>query len=133
MTAANIKNFIKTMLPDAEVIVNGINANVQKCIGVYDAKTPPEPRVCIGGKKNTKWQPKRFSILVHWTDSPVECEKFAQQIKELFHGKSNLEMDGIHVCSCAAANPSWAGRADNRVCEYIIKLDINYKEENDNA
>lgn len=128
MTPADIKNYIKSQLTDAEVIVCGINADQERCIGVYDSRTKPARRVCIGGKDSTTYQTAAYTVLVHWTDNPVAAEAMARTVAALFDRISNITMDGVPVISSTATQPRWAGRAVNRCCEYTFDITINYKE-----
>lgn len=134
MTAENVKNYLSAVLgKGVSVIVNAIDSNAQQCIGVFDSRTPEKRRRCIGDKKNTKYQSRSFSILVHWTDSPVTGESKAKEIMALFDHKSDLIVDGVKVFSAEAEYPRWAGRAQNRVCEYVVPVKFNYQEVNSNA
>lgn len=129
MTPENIKNTIKAALPQAEVIVCGLNADRQCCIGVYDSRTKPKRRVCIGGKRNTQYQSAGYTVLVHWTDNAVTAENTARTVAALFDGISNTTMDGVSVVGCTVSPLRWEGRAPNRVCEYSFDITIHFKEE----
>ena len=134
MTAEKVKNYLKTKLSDGvSVIVNTIDDSLQECIGVFDPKTQEKRRRCIGGEENTKTQIRRFNILVHWTDSPVACEAKAREIMDLFDHKSGFDVDGVKVVAAEAEFPRWAGRAQNRVCEYVVPIKITYEEVKKNA
>lgn len=129
MKAEHVKNYLQQMLEGGpSVIVNAIDSNAQQCIGVFDPRTPEKRRRCLGGGENTRYQIKSFSILVHWTDSPVVSEAKAKEIMELFDQRSDLVVDGIRVCAAEAEYPRWAGRAQNRVCEYIVPVKFTYEE-----
>lgn len=129
MTAEKIKNCLVAALGEGvSVIVNAIDSNAQQCIGVFDPKTQEKRRRCIGGEENTKYQEKSFSVLVHWTDSPVVSEAKAKEIMALFDHKSGFAMDGVEVITAETEFPRWAGRAQNRVCEYIVPVKIRYQE-----
>lgn len=130
MTAENLKNWIKAQLKlgEDQIAVGGIDGNKPKYIGVYDGKTSGKQRICIGGRKNTKYQDRAYTILVHWTSSAVEASAKAMEVYNLFYGLSATSMDGIHVVSAdPGKQPEWAGRDDRRICEYIIRLNINYE------
>lgn len=130
MTAENLKNWIKENLePDGTSITVGcINGDLPMCIGVYNGKTTGSARICVGGRKNTKYQEAAFTILVHWTTSPVTAEAKSREVYNLFYGLSNTDMDGIRVISAdPGQQPEWAGRDSRSVCEYVIRLKIIYE------
>ena len=126
MTAENVKNWLKEQLKlgEDQIAVGGIDGNKPTYIGVYDGKTSGKQRICIGGRKNTKYQERAYTILVHWTSSAVEASAKAMEVS----------MDGIHVVSAdPGKQPEWAGRDDRRICEYVIRLSINYERNESNG
>lgn len=134
MTAENLKNWLKTKLEGAEITVGCINGDLPTCIGVYDGKSKGGQRVCIGGLKNTKYQEAAFTLMVHWTTSPVTAEAKAREVYNLFYGLSGVDMDGAHVISAdPGKQPEWAGRDARSVCEYAIRLNIKYGRNEANA
>lgn len=132
MTPENIKNYLKSQLPDTEVIVAGINADHARCLGVWESRDPPRRRRCIGEKASTTWQEAAFTLLVHWTDNPVDAEKQAAALALRFDPAPG-EIDGIPVISCTVSAPRWAGRTVNRICEYSMDIRVRYKEVATNA
>ncbi len=134
MTAESLKNWLKTKLEGAEITVGCINGNLDTCIGVYDGKSSGPQRVCVGGRKNTKYQEAAFTLLVHWTASAVTAEAKAREVYNLFYGLSGVYMDGVHVISAdPGKRPEQAGRDARSVCEYAIRLNIKYERNEANA
>lgn len=136
MTAENLKNWIKDKLQLGadRIAVGGIDGNQAQYIGVYDGKAAGGQRVCIGGKKNTRYQTAAYTVLVHWTDSPVAAYAKAAEVYGLLHGLSNETMDGVHVVSAdPGKQPEWAGRDDRRICEYVIRVTIRYERTEEDA
>lgn len=136
MTAENLKNWLKAKmeLSDGQIAVGCIDDNKDQYIGVYDGKSAGKQRVCIGGKKNTKYQERAYSVLVHWTTSAVTAFEKANEVYNMFHGLSNEIMDGVKVVSAdPGSQPEWAGRDNRRIVEYVIRLKITYEGMNENA
>ncbi len=134
MTAEKVKDFLCDKLGEGiTVFVNAIDGNAKQCIGVFDPKTQEKRRRCLGAQENTKHQTKSFSVLVHWTDSPVLSEAKAREVMALFDHKSGFDIAGVPVIAAEAEYPRWAGRAQNRVCEYIVPIKLTYKEVKNNA
>ncbi len=136
MTAENLKNWIKEKLElgEDQIAVGCIDGNKEQYIGVYDGKSAGKQRVCIGGKKNTKYQERAYSVLVHWTTSPVAAFAKANEVYNMLRGLSNEVMDGVNVVSAdPGSQPEWAGRDNRRIVEYVIRLKITYEGMNENA
>ncbi len=136
MTAENLKNWLKEKLGlgDDQIAVGSIDGNKDQYIGVYDGKSTGSQRICIGGKKNTKYQEATFSLLVHWTTSPVTASAKAMEIYNLLYGVSGEIMDGMRtVKSDPGGRPEWAGRDTRRVCEYVIRLKLTYERMKENG
>lgn len=134
MTAENLKNWLKERLNIDCISVGCIDGNAEQYIGVYDGKSSGQQRICIGGKKNTKYQESSFTILVHWSTSPVTAYDKAMGIYDLFYGLSDVDMDGVRVVlTDPGKQPEWAGRDDRRICEYVIRLNIKHERNDDNG
>lgn len=136
MTAENLKNWLKAKmeLSDGQIAVGCIDANKDQYIGVYDGKSSGKQRVCIGGKKNTKYQERDYSVLVHWTTSPVTASAKANEVYDLFRGLSGENIDGVKVVSAdPGSQPEWAGRDNRRIVEYVIRIKITYERMNENG
>lgn len=133
MTAENLKNWLKTKLGDTRIAVGGIDGNADRYIGVYDGKRAGAHRMCVGGRKNTKYREAPFDILVHWTTSATDAAAKAQEIYDLFDGLPRTDMDGVPVISAdPGGRPEWAGR-EGRICEYLIRLKLTYERTDNNG
>ena len=136
MTAEKLKNWLKEKLKleSDQIAVGAIDGNAEQYIGVYDGKSSSPQRMCIGGKRNTKYQESSYTLLVHWSTSPVTAYAKAKDLYDLFYGLSDVDMDGIHVIMVdPGKQPELAGRDDRRVCEYVIRLNIKYERIDDNG
>ena len=82
MTLTNVMNWLKSQTDVGDGIAVGLVVESDDHrIGVYDGKSSGgNQRICIGGKKNTKYQGKNIVILVHWTKNPVEAEEKANEV-----------------------------------------------------
>lgn len=54
MTLLNIADMLSDILDLQDVYAGTIDGNLDKCVGVYNAKTSKPQRICIGGKACTK-------------------------------------------------------------------------------
>jgi len=119
------------MIKSPWAVSTAIKINISVCMTVNQ----PEASVSAsGGKKNTKYQEATFSLLVHWTTSPVTASAKAMEIYNLLYGLSGEIMDGMRtVKSDPGGQPEWAGRDTRRVCEYVIRLKLTYERMNKNG
>mgnify|MGYP005751118525 FL=1 len=135
MTAENLKNWLKEQmkLGDGQIAVGAIDGNQDRYIGVYDGKASGTQRICVGGRKYTKYQDRAYVVLIHWTTSPVAACAKAMELYDLLHGLSGTVMDGVRVVSAdPGKQPEWAGR-EGRICEYVIRIHIRYERNEENG
>ena len=131
LTTENVKNWLKTKVNIGDgIAVGAIDGNAERYIGVYDRKTGGKQYICVGGKEQTKTGEKGISVLVHWTNSPVDAEKKAAEIYGLFYALTNELMDGITVYLAEpGASPANVGRDARGICEYVIDVTLTYRKD----
>ena len=78
-----------------KIFMGSINANLERSIGVYNAKKGGIHKICIGGKACTKTLEKKISILIHWTDNPTFAEQEAERILDLLTDIRHYEAGGL--------------------------------------
>lgn len=88
LTLLEITDLLAELLDFDSVTAGSIDASLDKTIGVYQ-REPFVPRECIGG--DPSYQTSKLRILVHWTDNPLDAEKKACEISELFDGFRDME------------------------------------------
>lgn len=136
MTLTNVMNWLKSQTDVGDGIAVGLVVESDdRRIGVYDGKSSGgNQRICIGGKKNTKYQEKNIVVLVHWTKNFTEAEEKAHEVYRLFYGLSGVDMDGVKIISANPGNqPKWAGRSARGICEYAILVKLTYERNDQNA
>ena len=69
MNLLNIADMLSDILTFEDVYAGAIDGNLDKCIGVYNAKTSKPQRICIGGKACTKTLEKHISCLLYTSDA----------------------------------------------------------------
>jgi len=129
MTLEQIVEWLKQFLPDGCGIAAGhIDGNADKFVGVYNARRPGKQRICLGGAANTKYQEKKISILIHYTDDAVEAEAAAQALWNHLYGKTRIDMGDTRVQFIdpgAAIVP--VGRDARGIAEYVIEATIYHE------
>ena len=126
MTAANLREWLKTKIDCGDgIAVGAIDGNKERFIGIYDRPRGGNARVCIGGLDQTRIETQSYSVLVHWTRSPIAAAVKAREIYNILLGLSGVEMDGCTVYMVdPGAGPVSVNRDENGVCEYVIELMI---------
>ena len=131
MTLLNIADMLADVLGFEDVYAGNIDANKERCLGVYNAKINGAKRICLGGKSCTKTLKKRFSILIHWTDNPTTAEQKALEVSDLLADIKGYEGNGFTVKFIIANEPVPVGRDERGVCEYVIEGTIYYERKDE--
>ncbi|MBP3335546.1 MAG: hypothetical protein J6L61_05330 [Ruminiclostridium sp.] len=84
-----------------------IDANQDKCIGVYASRNTYPKKISIGGKPCTKTHEKHISVLIHWLDNPTTAESAANEILDKLtdvHGCYTAGKHTVGFLSCSEAH-----------------------------
>lgn len=127
MTLLNIADMLSDILVLQDVYAGTIDGNLDKCIGVYNAKTSKPQRICIGGKACTKTLEKHISVLIHWTDTPTQAEIKAQSVLDILSDIRQHKADDFMVKYLECKEPVSVGRDERGVCEYVIEATVYYE------
>lgn len=127
MILLNIADMLADVLGIDDVYAGTIDGNQAQCIGVYNAKSADNQRICVGGKACTKTHEKKISILIHWTDNPTAAEKKAAEILEFVSDVREYKTENftVHFVKCKQAVP--VGKDDRGIYEYVIEATIYYE------
>lgn len=60
-----------------------LDSKKQKSLGVYNLKRATLPIIALGGLKNTSYNIKRISLLIHWNKASDESESKATELFEI--------------------------------------------------
>ncbi len=107
-----------------------LDSKKQKSLGVYNLKRATLPIIALGGLKNTSYNVKRISLLIHWNKASDESESKATELFEILM-KAKLKKIGIYdvnFIGMLTNGPVDVGRDDNGICEYVIEFEIYYKK-----
>lgn len=126
----DICKYIKSKTDVGEGITTGIiDEKSKKCIGVYDNNRSEAPRMALGGADNIRYYKKKISILVHWGISLQEAQKKADEIKELFSGKSDIHIGSSHIAFFVPSEPQCIGFTGEKIYEYVVPVEIYINKE----
>ena len=153
MRLETIADMFADILNIDDVYAGNIDSNLDKCIGVYNAKNQGAYKIALGGKPCTKTFEKKISILIHWTDNPTLVEQKANEILDVissvrdydttkkqyliakdgknvvtaFGKKISLESEQDFILNFFQCNaPVPIGRDERGICEYVIEAKIYY-------
>lgn len=127
MTLCNIADMLADILQFKDIYAGDINANLERSIGVYNAKRGGIYKICIGGKACTKTLEKKISILIHWTDNPTFAEQEAERILDLLTDIRQYEAGDFIVRFLKCDDPVSVGKDDRGVYEYVIEAIVYYE------
>ncbi len=127
MTLLDIADMLALKLGTEEIYAGNIDANQQRCIGVYNAKSAGLKKICLGGKACTKTLEKKISILIHWTDDPSQAERKAQAVSAALSELRNCECGDYILKFVQSNDPVDVGRDERGICEYVIECRIYYE------
>lgn len=127
MTLCNIADMLADILQFKDIYAGDINANLERSIGVYNAKRGGIHKICIGGKACTKTLEKKISILIHWTDNPTLAEQEAERILDLLTDIRQYEAGDFIVRFLKCNDPVSVGKDDRGIYEYVIEAIVYYE------
>lgn len=70
-------------------------------------------------------------MFVHWGENPVEAEKKAREIAELFDGFRDMETTDHIIKFADLKGVRSVGKDNKGVCEYIVDADLVYIKKED--
>ncbi|MGN1133700.1 MAG: minor capsid protein [Oscillospiraceae bacterium] len=127
MTLLNVADMFADVLGIEDIYAGNINGNLDRCIGVYNAKNSSPHKICIGGKACTKTEDKQISILIHWTDNPSAAEQKANDVLESIIDIGGYAVGDFVVDFIKCNDPVPVGRDERGICEYVIEATIYYE------
>lgn len=128
ITLLEIAELLAKKLDNANVYAGCINASQERQYGVY-IRSPSVPKQCIGGKSS--YQTEKVRILIHWTDSPNDTQKKAQELNYLLENLRN-ELTGKHVIKwIEPKGVHLIGKDEKGICEAVADADIIYSNKED--
>lgn len=132
MTTEQVKNWIKTKMPDfaGHIRLGAVDANVEKFLGVYPGNPSGRMHIAIGGAACTRYDTFAVRLLLRWGRSQTEAERKAQALWGLFYGLTDTDMgDTVVSFVDPGSGPVPMGRGADGVFEYTINLSIIYMKE----
>lgn len=125
MTISDFKDWLKTKIDCPAWFAGGLRIADEKAIVIYNGRAFINP-MAIGGLQNSSYKGKGIRILVHWNKSIKDSELKAQEVYDLIHGVTNIEIADKRVIqfNMREPEPIYLGVDDSGIYEYVIDLEI---------
>lgn len=110
--------------------IGKLQDKVEQSIGVYPLRRSGRPRIPIGGIKNSGYDTKQISILVHWNQNVLEAEEAADTLFLLMQNTRRVSINEqtILFVQFLVPEPVSVGTDDNGIYEYVIEAEIYVKK-----
>lgn len=123
MSLAGIAAWLESTLDVGDGIYIGhIDANKQRCIGIYSRVSAGKQHIAIGGLEATQTAEKSISVLVHWTNNADTAEAKAHQVYQALR-----DIEGVYYSEYRTPEPVSVGRDENGIFEYVIEVKLLYE------
>ncbi len=109
------------------IYINHIDANKQRCVGVYSRAKAGKQYIAIGGQEATLTAEKSISVLVHWTNNADTAETKAHQVYQALQDMMGDPGMGVYHSTFNAAEPISVGRDEYGIFEYVIEVKLLYE------
>lgn len=132
ITLANVREWIKQFDIGENFYIGKLDNKKDKLIGVYPLKRSGPPVMAVGGLKNSSYNIKPISVLMHWNKNADETEQAAYSLFKAIQKAEDIRMGNVQIyyVDLKVPEPVWVGTDDKGVYEYVIEFDIYY-ERND--
>ena len=128
MTISDFRDWLKTKIDCPNWYSGGLRTADEKAIVVYNGNAFINP-MAIGGLQNSSYKGKGIRILIHWNKNVKESELKAQEVYNILHGLTNVEIAGKRVIQFNMRDPEpvYLGVDESGIFEYVIDLEIIYE------
>ncbi len=106
--------------------IGKLQDKVEQSIGVYPLRRSGRPRIPVGGMKNSGYDTKQISILIHWNQNVLEAEEAANTLFLLMQDTRRVSINEqtILFVQFLVPEPVSVGTDDNGIYEYVIEAEI---------
>lgn len=131
MLTRDVRDYIATLniAEDEHCYCGRLPDKKDKSIGIYPLKSGRKPNIPIGGIKNSSYGIKGISLLIHWSKSPGETEKAANELlKKIIETKDvKINEHKIKFIQTSTDEPIPVDTDDNGIYEYVIECLFYYE------
>lgn len=132
ITLAQVRDWLKTFDIAEHYYIGKLDNKLDKSIGVYSLKRSSPPTIALGGLRNTTYDIKSISVLIHWNKNADETEKAAYQLFDKLLKLTSFQIGDTFVYYLKLNVPETVDVATDEkgVYERVIEFDLYY-ERND--
>lgn len=126
---ADIRDWIELLGVGEHFYMGKLDNKKEKSVGVYQRRQSGPPHIAIGGLKNTKYDVKPVSVMLHWTDNAKDTEAASFLLFDKLLNVTNVEIGGTHInyIRLMVPEPQDVGSDHAGVYERVIWLDLYYE------
>lgn len=125
-----VREWLKTLNKGFENYYIGfLDKKKEKSLGVYNLKQNRKQIIALGGLKNTSYNTKQVSLLIHWNKAVGETEEKAFELYEAIMNSKPEKINDHSVLfiGMLTNEPIDVGKDDNGICEFVIEFEIYFK------
>lgn len=110
--------------------IGKLQDKVDQSIGIYPLQRNGRLRIPVGGMKNSGYDTKQISILIHWNQNVLEAEEAANTLFLLMQNTRRVHINDQTVLfvQFLVPEPIYVGTDDNGIYEYVIEAEIYVKK-----
>lgn len=125
----DVRQYIADIGIAEQVYIGRLDNKKQKSIGVYPRSGSGPPVMALGGVRNSSYDVKALSFLVHWNKDPDETEQAAEELFRRLAGAGSVQMGEARVFGIRlmVPEPQNVGTDEGGVYEYVIWADFIYE------
>ena len=127
----DIRDYIASLniTDDEHVYMGKMDNKREKSIGVYHLNRASPQKIPLGGLKNSSYDTKNISVLIHWNKSPRETEKASVKLFNMLSEaeEETINQKKIKFISLLTDEPKDVGTDDDGVYEMVIEAGFIYE------
>lgn len=129
MTLVQIKDWLKTMEVAEHYYIGRLDNKQEMSLGVYDRPTGSHPVMALGGLRNSSYNVRGVSLLLHWTRNKNAAEAAAQALWDELVEIRDLDVGTQHIqyLQMTVPEPIGIGTDADGVYEYVINFNLYYR------
>ena len=129
MTLAEIRDWLKTLEAAENYYIGRIENKKERSIGVYEGTAAGRPVMALGGLKNSSYDIRAVSLLLHWNRNKNETEIAARSLWDKLIEVNNVDAGENHIqyLQMTVPEPIGVGTDGSGVYEYVINFNLYYR------
>lgn len=129
MQLSEVRDWLKTFAGFDHYYIGKLDQKPDKALGIYRLTSSGSPVQALGGIKNSSYNIKRISLLIHWTNNMKDTEEISDT---LFETIMNSERPAIGTwdvpfIGMLVTEPQDVGTDDEGIYEAVIEFEIYYR------